>query len=182
LKERSLLRGSIQLSTGQESAFYFDCKRVTLSCRGAKLIGDAFFSVIKSLPEKTYAIGGSGLGGASIVTAIQLCALERGVSYEGFYVRAEPKKHGTRKWLENEPPTGSKVAVVDDVVTSGRSVLHTVEKATEHGCEVVAVITLVDRCQGGADAIRKHVPEYRAIFTRADFSDALQLEQSNASA
>lgn len=180
LEQRSLLRGPIQLSTGQQSNFYFDCKRVTLSARGAKLVGDAFLSILESLPDKPYAVGGSGVGATSIITAVQLCATARGSSYEGFFVRSEPKKHGTRTWIENEPPVGSKLVVVDDVVTTGNSVLHAVKKAMEHQCEVVAVVTLIDRCQGGAKAIQELVPEYHAIFTVTDFSEALKPEQSNA--
>lgn len=169
LEERSLLPGPILLSNGQRSDFYFDCKKVTLSSDGAGLVADAFLAVIDSLPEKPHAIGGLTHGADPIIGAIQMRALERGTHYEAFYVRKQPKQHGTMQWIENPPARGSKVVIVDDVVTTGKSVAMAIEKATDSGCNVVAVIALVDREQGGAEVIRHACPTYNAIYSLEDF-------------
>ena len=100
---------------------------------------------------------------------MMLRAHERGLSLEGFYVRKEPKKHGTQRRIENPPPTGTKVVIVDDVVPTGNSLLKAVTEARNAGCEVVGVITLVDREEGGAERIREVVPNYVPLYTRHDF-------------
>jgi orotate phosphoribosyltransferase len=169
LAKRSLLLERVTLSNGQESDFYFDCKRVTLHPEGASLVADAFLEIISSLPEKPAAIGGRTLGADPILGAVMMRALERGQKYATFYVRKEPKKHGTKQWIENPPEKGTAVVIVDDVITTGKSALEALEKAEAIGCRVVAVIGLVDREQGGAQAIRAHCPHYFPLFHISEF-------------
>ena len=179
LEEQALLPGPIVLSNGQKSDFYFDCKKVTLSSRGADLVADAFLAVLDALQEKPQAIGGLTHGADPIIGAVQMRALERDVHYDAFYVRKEPKKHGTKQWIENPPASGTKVVIVDDVVTTGKSVVMAIEKARESGCNVLAVIALVDREQGGADVIRKACPNYHCVYTAKDFPKIKALAQAN---
>jgi len=175
LEERGLRVGPILLSTGQKSNFYFDCKRVTLHAEGADLVASAFLAVIDSLPQRPDAIGGLTHGADPIIGAVQMKALQRGDAIEGFYVRKEPKKHGTMQHIENPPERGSNVVIVDDVVTSGKSVILAINKVQESGSNVVAVIALVDRGEGGAEEIQKLCPYYRAIYTFNDFPKLREL-------
>jgi orotate phosphoribosyltransferase len=102
-------------------------------------------------------------------------AYERGQRLEGFFVREKQKSHGTKELIANAPPKGSKVVIVDDVVTTGKSVIEAIDAAREAGCIVVGVIALMDRQEeGGDENIRARVPNYAAVFTRRDFPEIAQ--------
>lgn len=160
------------LSTGRASNFYFDCKLVTLSQEGASLVADAFLAKLMLLPELVLAVGGRTLGADPIVTAIMMRARQRGESLDGFYVREKRKTHGTQELIANVPPPGTPVAIVDDVVTTGRSVIEAIDAAQAAGCRVVGVIVLLDRQEEGGEAkIRERVPLYIPVFTRQDFPE-----------
>lgn len=173
LVQRALRTGQkVTLSTGRVSNFYFNCKPVTLSSDGASLVADAFLDKLKLLPAPIVAVGGRTLGADPIVGAIMMRALERGQRLEGFYVREKQKTHGTKERIANPPKAGARVVIVDDVVTTGGSVLEAVDAAEAAGCIVAGVITLVDRQEkGGAERIRARVPHYFALYTRKDFPE-----------
>ena len=170
IAERALHTGKrITLSSGKESTYYFDCKPVTLSAAGAPLVGDAFLRALDGLPADVSAVGGLTHGADPIIGALMLRAFASGRALDGFYVRQQPKAHGTRRLIENPPPAGTRVVIVEDVVTSGKSALKAVDEARLAGCEVVAVIALVDRQDGGARTISAAVPHYVALYERDDF-------------
>ena len=170
LDHRSARTGEITLTTGAKSNFYFDCKPVTLSADGAYLVGMAFLDALERLPERPQAVGGLTHGADPIVSAMVVLSHVRGCPIDGFYVRKEPKRHGTKSRIENPPAPGARVVIVDDVVTSGGSLLRAVEEARSAGCEVVGVLALVDREeQGGAARIRESVDAYIPLYTRSDF-------------
>ncbi len=175
LAERALRTGRrLTLSSGKVSTYYFDCKPVTLSADGAPLVGDAFVNALDTLPPNTLpaqvrAIGGLTHGADPIIGATMLRAAAQGRPLDGFYVRKQPKTHGTMRLIENPPPPGTRVVIVEDVVTSGGSALKAVVEAEKAGCIVAAVIALLDRDEGGAEAIRARVPSYVALYTRRDF-------------
>jgi orotate phosphoribosyltransferase len=171
LASKALILGPITLSNGSISNHYFDCKRVTLSPEGAELVGEAVFDAIRQLTDTddVAAIGGLSYGADPIVIAAMLRARQHGVSLSGFCVRKEAKGHGTKNLVENAPKRGTNVVIVDDVVTAGGSVLKAVEAAEQIGCNVVAVITLVDRLEGGSDRIKARVKRYHPLYTLDDF-------------
>jgi orotate phosphoribosyltransferase len=173
LVQRALGTGQkVTLSTGRVSNFYFNCKPVTLSSDGASLVADAFLDKLKLLREPVTAVGGRTLGADPIVGAMIMRALERGQRIEGFYVREQQKAHGTKERIANAPPSATKVVIVDDVVTTGGSVIEAIDAAQEAGCIVVGVITLVDRQEESGEArIRARVPHYVALYTRKDFPE-----------
>ena len=173
LAKRALIIGEITLSSGNTSSHYFDCKRVTLDSIGEELVGKAVMDEIERLPEKVRAIGGLNTGADPIIGAVMAEARHRGYPLDGFYVRPQPKSHGTRRVVENAPPGGTNVVIVDDVVTGGGSVLKAVAGAQEEGCKVVAVITLVDRQEGGGEKIKEKVALYRPLYTLSDFQREL---------
>jgi orotate phosphoribosyltransferase len=100
-------------------------------------------------------------------------AAQEGGRLDGFYIRKEPKKHGTQRLIENAPAPGTPVVIVDDVVTKGGSVVKAIDGAEDAGCRVVGAVVLVDRLEGGAEKIRERVPnaQYVPIFTLQDFLD-----------
>jgi orotate phosphoribosyltransferase len=168
-----VIRGRITLSSGAVSDYYFDCKRVMLSAEGAPLVGEVVLDAIKGLREQAFAIGGLTHGADPIIGAAMMKAAESGLHLDGFYIRKEPKKHGTQRLIENAPASGTPVVIVDDVVTKGGSVVKAIDGAESAGCRVVGVIVLVDRLEGGAEKIRARAPEaeYMPIFTFKDFLD-----------
>jgi orotate phosphoribosyltransferase len=173
LADRAVIRGRVTLSSGAVSEYYFDCKRVMLSGDGALLVGEVVWDAIKKLRERPIAIGGLTHGADPIIGAVMMKAAEQGVRLDGFYIRQEPKKHGTQRLIENAPTSGSSVVIVDDVVTKGGSVVKAIDGAESAGCRVVGVIVLVDRLEGGAEKIKGRVPnaQYVPIFTLEDFLD-----------
>ena len=131
---------------------------MTLSADGAWLVGMAFLDALEALPDRPGAVGGLTHGADPIVSSMVALSYVRECPIEGFYVRKEEKRHGTKRRIENPPEPGTKVVIVDDVVTSGGSLLKAVEQARAAGCEVVAALALVDRQeQDGAANVRKEV-------------------------
>ena len=170
LETRAAQKRDVTLSTGAKSSFYFDCKPVTLSPDGANLVGTAFLDALDELPEPPEAVGGLTLGADPIVSAMVVLSHMRGRPIHGFYVRKEPKSHGTKRLIENPPKSGAKVVIVDDVVTSGGSLLKAVAEARAAGCEVVGVMAVVDREeQDGKARILREVDHYVPLFRRSDF-------------
>ena len=170
LDARSARRGEVTLSTGAKSKFYFDCKKVTLSADGAYLVGVAFLDALEQLPERPAAVGGLTHGANPIVSAMIALSHVRKRPVQGFYVRKAAKQHGTKRRIENAPKPGTKVVIVDDVVTTGGSLLQAVQAARDAGCEVVGALALVDREeQDGASRIRAEVGTYLPLYRRSDF-------------
>ena len=162
----------VELSNGSKSTFYFDCKRVTLHPKGAVLIGEAFLDKLMARFPDVEAVGGLVNGASPIVNAIIMLSNDGPRPLQGFYVRPRAKAHGLKHLIENEPHVGTKVVIVDDVVTSGSSLLEAAGQAKDQGCIVIGAISLVDRSAGGAAKIQKVVPEYEPIFTKdKDFPD-----------
>lgn len=157
------------LSTGVQSSFYFDCKVATLNGECASLIAQEVLREIEKLPTSPAAIGGLAIGADFIVAAVVMKAYETGhATQHGSIVRKEPKDHGTRNKIENQLPPGTKIVVVDDVITYGRSAMQACDELEQAGYEIVGVIGLVDREAGGAEELRKkyHV---RTFFSLSDF-------------
>ncbi len=174
LAKHALIVGPITLSNGSVSDHYFDCKRVTLLSEGADLVGKLVLEKILALPVRPVAIGGLNTGADPIIGSVMMEARLRGIELDGFYVRKEPKKHGTRNRMENAPQKrGAQVVIVDDVVTKGGSVLQAIEVAQKEGCNVVAVVTLVDRLEGGGDQVRSRIPTYIPLYDLEDFRSEL---------
>jgi len=157
------------LSSGKPSNFYIDCKQVSLDAEGAALIGELFHAVIEELAPEAVAVGGLTLGADPLATATSVMSFLAGRPRAAFIVRKEPKGHGTGQWLESTPlPAGAPVVILEDVVTTGASTLKAIERARSAGLRVVRAIGLVDRLEGGGEAVTAEVP-LTALFTRRDF-------------
>jgi orotate phosphoribosyltransferase len=170
LKERAVLQGPVQLSSGGESSFYVDGKQVTLSSEGASLVGALLWEAIRD--ERVDAIGGPEMGAIPMAVAAVVHAQAEGRPLEGFSVRKKPKEHGTQRLIEGRLEPGSRVVVVDDVITTGTSVLKAIHEVRAAGAEIVKVMSIVDRQAGAAEAFAAEGLRYEPIFTR----DELQLD------
>ncbi len=173
LREKSYERKRVILSSGRESDFYIDCKQATLDAEGAVLTGRILCSMLEKegMPE---AVGGITLGADPIVTAVSLTSALQGTPIPAFIIRKEPKKHGTAQWIEgmkNLRP-GMRVAIVEDVVTTGASTLRAIERAEEVGLVVSRVLCIVDRNEGGAEFLAEKGYRLEPMFRKEDVEHA----------
>ncbi|WP_456433087.1 orotate phosphoribosyltransferase [Thermosulfuriphilus sp.] len=156
-----------RLSSGKESPFYFDLKRITLDPEGAALVGELGYRVIADLP--VVGIGGMTFGADPIACAIMHTAYRYGRHLYHFSVRKEPKGHGTGRFVEGNISPGDRVVVVEDVVTTGGSTLLAVERVKEAGLVPEAILVLVDREEeGGLQRLKKEVPRVEVLFKRSE--------------
>jgi orotate phosphoribosyltransferase len=165
-KRHALLHGEFTLASGAKSSYYFDGRMLTLLPEGAYLVAKKVFQL---LAGKVDAIGGLSLGADPIVAAVALISHLEGQPIPAFIVRAEVKKHGTQKKIEGHLPKGGRVAIVDDVITTGGSVFQAIEAVEAEGCRVVKVIALLDRDQGGSDELKRRGYDFVALL-KADAS------------
>lgn len=170
LTERSFERRKVILASGRESDFFIDCKQTMLTAEGHALIGELMFDLLAELPE-CEAVGGVELGGCPLASAVSLVSFQRGRPLNALYVRKAKKDHGTTKLVEGDKSLkpGLKVALLEDVVTTGGSSLKAVESLKEAGAQVVGIVALVDRLEGGAETIRAAGLPLVTLATRADF-------------
>lgn len=152
LRERSLIRESVVLSSGRRTSHYFDARQVLLDPEGAALAGALGYRRLASAAPR--AVGGLTLGADPLVCAITAAAWADGEHWTGFFVRKEAKRHGLQQWIEGPfIEEGTPVAVVDDVLTTGGSLLAAVDKARRAGGVVVAALVAIDREEGGREAV-----------------------------
>jgi orotate phosphoribosyltransferase len=164
LNERAYMQGDVTLSAGGQSSFYIDGKMVEMNPEGAFLIGEVIYGAIKDLDVQ--AIGGLAVGAVPMVTSIVISCHHHEKPLEGFFVRDAAKSHGTRKVIEGLLHAGDRVVMVDDVITSGKSVLKAIEAAEERGAEIVKVVSIVDRDAGAAALFAERGYGYEFIFTK----------------
>lgn len=157
------------LASGRSSRYYCDTKKVTLSPEGSSLTGEILFGLFDGRAE---AVGGLELGATFITAAVTLVSAQHGSPIYGFTVRDQQKKHGTQeRAAQSFHPDGRpllcpgrRVAVVEDVVTGGGSILKAIAAVREAGCEIVAAVALVDRNEGGGEHLLQSGLPYRPLF------------------
>jgi orotate phosphoribosyltransferase len=173
LVERSYVEGDFLLASGRRSTSYFDCKLTTCFAEAMPLIGAAFIDEFARAGTNPRCVGGLTSGADPIAQAIAHHSLVQAPVRDFFIVRKDRKDHGTRKWIEG--CAESPIAIVDDVVTSGGSVLKAIERCLEEKLAIVHVAVLVDREEGGMEAIRTRVPDVpvTAVFQRSQL-DAMR--------
>jgi orotate phosphoribosyltransferase len=174
IRKLSYREGDFTLASGKKSKFYVDLKATTLHPDGAYLIGEEAVRVLQGGGLTIDAVGGMTLGADPLATAVSLAARARGIIWPAYIVRKEPKDHGTARYIEgveNLRP-GASVVVLEDVVTTGGSSVKAIERLREAGFVPVAVLTVVDREQGGAEAFQKMGVRYIALTTLAKVQEA----------
>jgi len=153
-----------KLVSGRMSNYYFDCKAVTLHPEGIYLIGNILFDLVKDLDLK--GIGGLTLGADPIAYSVAYTSYLRGRPVEAFAVRKTAKSHGTMQWIEGNIKKGDKVVIVDDVITTGKSTIEAITRSKEAGLNIVKVIALIDRQEGGKEAVEASGYKLDSIITR----------------
>ena len=163
LDRGALKYGTFTLSSGQESSYYFDGRLLSLDPEGAYLIGSTLLPILREAGAQ--AVGGPTLGADPMVAAVAVTSHIEGSPIPAFIVRKETKVHGTQQAVEGHLGSGTRVAVVDDACTSGASLFLAIEAAEAAGCTVVKVVTILDRCQGGSDEIRRRGYDFVSLLT-----------------
>jgi orotate phosphoribosyltransferase len=160
----------VVLASGRESYFFIDCKQTVLTAEGHALVGALMFEALAKLPHAD-AVAGVELGGCPLASAVSLVSFQRGRPLNALYVRKAKKDHGTTKLVEGDKSLkpGLKDALLEDVVTTGGSSLKAVESLKEAGAQVVGIVALVDRLEGGAETIRATGLPLVTLATRRDF-------------
>jgi len=164
LKENSILVGKFKLSSGKESNYYIDARLTTLHPEGVYLAGKIFLDVI-SRDSEIQAVGGPTMGADPIVGSILAQSYQKGCPLRGFLVRKEEKQHGTGKLIEGNLRSGDKVAIVEDVATTGGSILKAIDAVEGAGAVVRKVLVIVDREEGARRTLEDRGYEFFSIFT-----------------
>ena len=153
LAERSTKRGQFTLASGKQSKYYVDARLTTMSPEGLSVIGPLALSALRQSGWEVDAVGGLTLGADPISYAISYASARSEHPLRAFTVRKEVKSHGTGKTIEGPFKEGDRVAVIEDVITTGGSALRAIEAVRAANCTVAGVLALVDREEGGRQAI-----------------------------
>ena len=167
VRKLALQLGDFTLASGKKSTYYLDCRKVTLDSAGANLIADGMLEVLgDKLPD---AVGGMAIGADPITAAIITVAGRNGKKLKGFIVRKEAKQHGTGRDVEGPVKAGDVAVIVEDVVTTGGSSLAAIEKAEAFGLKVRGVLAIIDRLEGGREALAAKGYSLQTLLTIRDF-------------
>ena len=161
------LRGDFTLASGKKSDFYINGKTTTLRPDALNFAARIFIEMLR--PAKPDRVGGMTLGADALIGAITAFSYDLGMPVEGFIVRKEAKDHGASKWMEGpELKDGQRIAIIEDVVTTGGSSIKAIDrvKATCPGVNIVGVYALVDRLDGGGEALAKLGIPLQSVFTK----------------
>ena len=154
--------GDFTLTSGAKSSYYFDGRILTLDPEGADLVSEAFLTM--AVAAGATGVGGPTVAAVPIAGALALRSRQAGTPMDGYFVRDAVKEHGARKQVEGAIKPGAKVVVFDDTVSTGGSLLVAMDAIQDFGCEVMAVLCVLDRHQGGSDEVRRRGVPFRAML------------------
>jgi orotate phosphoribosyltransferase len=163
-RSRAVSFGKFTLASGKESTYYINSKKVLFHSEAVALLGEAIYDKTKDL--NIQATGGLEVGAIPMATAAVLAYHAHGRELEGFFVRKQPKGHGSQERIEGVLPAKARVAILDDVLTTGGSVLQAITEVEKAGATVAAVVCIVDRLEGAREALTKY--DFRPLFTIRD--------------
>ena len=159
-KLKALKYGHFTLASGITSSYYFDGRLLSLDPDCCNIITELFMKQI--VISKANAFGGPAIAAIPIVGSLVLKSSLEGLNLTGFFVRGEKKAHGTAQQIEGSIKPGMKIAVFDDTISTRGSLLNAINAVEAFGCEVVLAMTILDRQQGGSDALKKRrIPLYK---------------------
>jgi orotate phosphoribosyltransferase len=162
------------LASGRKSDFYFDGKQTTLHPEGAHWVGSLMMESIQNKFPAAQAVGGPTLGADPIATAVAMISFARGTPLPAFIVRKAPKGHGTMSWIEGGKHLrpGMRVVLVEDVITTGASLLTACEKVREAGLHPLGCLVIVDREEGGRQALEAAGLKVECLFTKSQLLES----------
>lgn len=163
--QRAVQFGDFTLASGKKSTYYVNSKKVLFHAEAITLLGELLYDATKDLTFQ--AIGGLEVGAIPMAAAALTAFHRAGRPLEGFFVRKKAKEHGSKDRLEGQVNAGDAVVVIDDVLTTGGSVVQAIEAVEAVGAKVVRVVCICDRLQGAAEALAKY--DFRPLFTIRDF-------------
>jgi len=165
IRERSFGRGEFILASGKKADHYFDGKMTTTTANGVGLIAALFLDLIAG--QSIDAVGGPSIGADPIVGAMLALAFVHDRPLRGFMVRKEAKEYGKGKMVEGSLQKGDRVAIIEDVVTTGGSTLKVIEKVEAAGATVAQVLAMVDREEGSRETLSRY--PFQALFRSSEF-------------
>jgi orotate phosphoribosyltransferase len=168
LRARSVQKGQFVLASGATSSWYIDARLTTMSGSGQLLIGRRALAAIDARGWSPDAVGGLTLGADPVAYAIAHAAAATGRTIDAFTIRKQAKEHGTGRLIEGNLRKGSRVLIVEDVITSGESALRAVRAVEDFGARIIGVLSLVDRDEGGRARIEAAGHPVAALFTAAE--------------
>ena len=172
LRREAYREGTFTLASGKTSDFFIDCKRVMLTAEGHLLAGTALFEEllkVHSDDNRVDGVAGVALGGCPLASAVSMYSQLQNKPMDALYVRKEAKDHGTKSLIEGPVPTGSRVVLLEDVMTTGGSSKLAVDHLRAAGYRVDVILALVDRAEGAIENLRAHGISAHALFKREDF-------------
>jgi orotate phosphoribosyltransferase len=164
-RERALQFGDFTLASGKKSSYYVNSKKVLFHAEAITLLGELLYEATKDLTFQ--AIGGLEVGAIPMAAAALTAFHKHGRTMEGFFVRKQTKEHGSKQRLEGLVNSGDSVVVIDDVLTTGGSVVQAIEAVEAIGAKVLRVVCICDRLQGARETLANY--DFRPIFTIRDF-------------
>lgn len=173
LTERSVSRKKVILASGKESDFFVDCKQTVLLAEGHALVGEAMLREARTFAD-VRAVAGVVLGGCPLASAVALMSHQEGTPLDAVYVRKATKGHGSERRIEGDThlSDGTSIVVLEDVVTTGGSTIEAVRQLRDAGYRVAGVVAIVDRQEGGAEALAAADIRFRSLYRKEDFIDA----------
>jgi orotate phosphoribosyltransferase len=171
IRHKALKFGEFTLTSGKKASYYLDGKQVTLDPVGARLVAEGILDLLDALDKDhaPVAVGGMAIGADPITAAVVTMSAIHNTPLRGFMVRKQAKGHGTNQYVEGPVEPGDKVVIVEDVVTTGGSSLEAIKRVEDFGMEVVQVIAIIDRMEGGSEAFSKCGHKLVSLLTIRDF-------------
>ncbi len=168
LLKLSYREGDFTLTSGKKSDYYFDCKQTALHPEGGFLIGRLFFEMLKEYDLE--GVGGMTLGADPLITGVTVVSHIEGRPLPGFIIRKKSKGHGTDQYLEGLAnfSEGDKVVLLEDVCTTGGTLITAAERVRDAGLVIVGVLAVLDREEGGREKLKEAGLELNSIFTRQE--------------
>ena len=175
----SLRLGDFTLASGGISPYYVDARKATMTAKGQRLTGKICYGLIQEVGWAASHVGGLTLGADPVTYAIVQYSYEYKMSLDGFTIRKEAKDHGTRQQIEGGLPKDAQVVIIDDVITSGDSVLTAIDAVCSHGATILGVLCLVDREGGAQEKLDKLGIQLVSVFTGNELLRAAKTATSN---